>query len=92
VGPAVKIYEGMIIGEHNQGTDITVNATKNKNLTNVRSSSSDEALYLVPINEITLEKAIEYIKEDEYAEITPKSIRLRKKQLTEIDRRRQSRI
>jgi len=92
VGPGVKIYEGMIIGEHNQGTDITVNATKNKNLTNVRSSSSDEALTLTPINEITLEKAIEYIKDDEYAEITPKSIRLRKKNLTENDRRRQNRI
>ncbi|MBN1494504.1 translational GTPase TypA [Candidatus Peregrinibacteria bacterium] len=91
VTPGTKIYEGMIIGEHSQGTDITVNATRNKNLTNIRSSSSDEALTLIPINEITLEKAIEYIKEDEYAEITPKSIRLRKKLLTDIDRRRQFR-
>ncbi|EKD48124.1 MAG: GTP-binding protein TypA, partial [uncultured bacterium] len=88
VGPATPIYEGMIIGEHNQGTDLVVNPTKNKKLTNVRASGSDEALSLTPIVPISLESAIEYIKEDEYAEITPTQVRLRKKYLTENDRKR----
>ncbi len=88
VVPATEIYEGMIIGEHNQGSDLTVNATKNKKLTNVRASGSDEALTLTPISPITLEKAIEYIKSDEYVEITPKNIRLRKKFLKEHERKR----
>ncbi|MBU0668110.1 translational GTPase TypA [Patescibacteria group bacterium] len=88
IGPATEVYEGMIIGEHNQGTDLVVNPIKNKNLTNVRASGSDEALSLTPIVPITLESAIEYIKEDEYAEITPKSVRLRKKYLTENERKR----
>lgn len=88
VGPAVEIYEGMIIGEHNQGTDLVVNATKNKKLTNMRASGADEALTLTPIVDMTLEKAIEYIKEDEYVEITPTQIRLRKKYLKEHERKR----
>ena len=88
VGPATEVYEGMILGEHNQGTDLAVNPIKNKKLTNVRSSGADEALTLTPIVPITLESAIEYIKEDEYAEITPTRIRLRKKHLKENDRKR----
>ena len=88
IGPATEIYEGMVIGEHNQGTDLAVNPIKNKKLTNVRSSGADEALNLTPIVPMTLEKAIEYIKEDEYVEITPTQIRLRKKHLTENDRKR----
>ena len=88
VGASTKVYEGMIIGEHNQGGDLVVNPCKNKKLTNVRSSGSDEALYLTPINPITLEKAIEYIGANEYAEITPTRVRLRKKYLTETDRKR----
>jgi len=88
IGPATEIYEGMVIGEHNQGTDIVVNALKNKKLTNVRASGSDEALNLTPIIPMTLEKAIEYIGPDEYVEITPKSVRLRKKYLTELKRKR----
>jgi GTP-binding protein len=88
VGPAIAVYEGMIIGEHNQGQDLTVNPTKNKQLTNVRSSGADEALNLTPITAMTLENAIEYIKDDEYAEITPKTVRLRKKILTEAARKR----
>jgi GTP-binding protein len=88
VHPATEIYEGMIIGEHNQGTDLVVNALKNKKLTNMRSSGADEALTLTPIVPITLESAIEYIKQDEYAEITPTRIRLRKKRLKESDRKR----
>lgn len=88
IGAATEVYEGMIIGEHNQGTDLTVNPTKNKQLTNVRSSGADEALNLTPIVPMTLEKAIEYIKEDEYVEITPTRVRLRKKFLSEHDRKR----
>ncbi|MBL4693978.1 translational GTPase TypA [Candidatus Gracilibacteria bacterium] len=88
IGAATEVYEGMIIGEHNQGTDLVVNANKNKKLTNVRSSGNDEALNLTPITPMTLENAIEYIKGDEYAEITPTNIRLRKKYLTETDRKR----
>ncbi|MDP2624889.1 MAG: EF-Tu/IF-2/RF-3 family GTPase, partial [Candidatus Peregrinibacteria bacterium] len=88
IGPATEVYEGMIIGEHNQGTDLTVNPTKNKQLTNVRSSGADEALTLTPIAEMSLEKAIEYIKDDEYAEITPTRVRLRKKHLSEHARKR----
>lgn len=88
VEAAVDVYEGMIIGEHNQGTDLTVNPLKNKKLTNVRSSGADEALNLTPAIPMTLEKAIEYIKEDEYVEITPSNVRLRKKYLTENERKR----
>lgn len=88
VEPATDVYEGMIIGEHNQGNDLTVNPTKNKQLTNVRSSGADEALNLTPVTEMTLEKAIEYIKDDEYVEITPQNIRLRKKFLKEHERKR----
>lgn len=91
IKPAIEIYEGMIIGEHSHARDLTVNATKNKNLTNVRASGTDEAITLITPIEITLERAIEYIKDDEYAEITPRSIRLRKKLLTENDRKRGSR-
>jgi len=88
IEPATEIYEGMVIGEHNQGTDLTVNATKNKQLTNVRSSGADEALTLTPVVIMTLEKAIEYIGEDEYVEITPVNVRLRKKLLTDAERKR----
>ena len=88
IGAATPVYEGMIIGEHNQGTDLTVNPIKGKQLTNVRSSGADDAINLTPPIEITLEKALEYIKEDEYVEVTPKNIRLRKKYLTELERKR----
>ncbi len=88
IGAATEIYEGMIIGEHNQGTDLTVNPIKGKQLTNVRSSGNDDAITLVPPIEVTLEKSLEYIKDDEYVEVTPKNIRLRKKLLTELERKR----
>jgi GTP-binding protein len=88
IGPGVEIYTGMVIGEHNRGTDLVVNATKNKQLTNMRASGADEALNLIPPQEITLEKAIEYIQGDEYVEVTPKSIRLRKKYLDENERKK----
>jgi GTP-binding protein len=88
IGPSTEVYEGMIIGEHNQGTDLVVNPIKNKQLTNVRSSGADEALNLTPIVPISLEIAIEYIKDDEYAEITPSQVRLRKKILNGMERKR----
>jgi GTP-binding protein len=81
VGPAVEVYEGMIVGENSREEDMNVNITKEKKLTNMRSSTADEAIRLIPPREITLEKAIEFIADDEYVEVTPKSIRLRKKML-----------
>lgn len=91
VTAATEVYEGMIIGEHTHPQDIIVNALKNKQLTNTRSSGNDEALTLITPIDITLERAIEYIKDDEYVEITPKNIRLRKKLLTENDRKKAKR-
>jgi GTP-binding protein len=88
VEPATDIYEGMIIGESAKDQDLTVNATKNKKLTNVRASGTDEALKLTPPKIMTLEEAIDYIGNDEYVEVTPESIRLRKKYLTETERKR----
>lgn len=88
VEPATEVYEGMVIGEHNQGTDLVVNPLKNKKLTNVRSSGADDAIKLTPIQPMTLEKAIEYIGPDEFVEVTPKNIRLRKKFLKEHERKR----
>ncbi len=88
IHPGTKVYEGMIIGEHNQGSDLTVNPLKGKKLTNVRASGTDDAINLIPPIQMTLEKALEYIKEDEYVEITPQNIRLRKKFLTEVERKR----
>ena len=86
--PATEVYEGMVIGNTSKGEEMTVNPTKNKNLTNVRSSSSDEALTLVPPFQLTIERGLEVMAEDEYLEITPTSVRLRKQYLTEIDRSR----
>lgn len=88
IGPGTQVYEGMVIGEHNQGTDLVVNPLKEKKLTNVRASGSDEAINLTPPIPMTLEKAIEYIGGDEYVEITPQNIRLRKKFLKEHERKR----
>jgi len=81
VGPSVDVYEGMIIGENSREQDMEVNATREKKLTNMRSSSADEAIRLIPHRELSLEQAIEFIADDEFVEITPKSIRLRKKVL-----------
>ncbi|MCX6790894.1 MAG: translational GTPase TypA [Candidatus Gribaldobacteria bacterium] len=91
IAPATEVYEGMIIGNVTRGQDLTVNPTKNKELTNMRASGSDEAITLTPPLEISLERALEIMKEDEYLEVTPKSIRLRKQYLTEIDRVRAKR-
>jgi GTP-binding protein len=81
VGPGVEVYEGMILGENSREDDMNVNITKEKKQTNMRSSSADEAIRLIPPREMTLEKAIEFIADDEYVEVTPRSIRLRKKVL-----------
>jgi GTP-binding protein len=81
VGPGVEVYEGMVLGENSREEDMNVNVTKEKKQTNMRSSSADEAIRLIPPRELTLEKAIEFIADDEYVEVTPKSIRLRKKVL-----------
>src|SRR5215467_1880330 len=79
VGPGVDVYEGMVIGENSREQDMEVNVTKEKKLTNMRSSTADEAIRLIPHRELSLEQAIEFIADDEYVEITPKTIRLRKK-------------
>ncbi|MCX7170187.1 MAG: EF-Tu/IF-2/RF-3 family GTPase, partial [Proteobacteria bacterium] len=85
------LYEGMIIGVHSRDNDLVVNPIKGKQLTNVRSSGTDEAVRLVPPIQITLESAVEFIADDELVEITPKSIRIRKRYLSEIERKRASR-
>jgi len=79
VAPGTEIYEGMIVGENARDTDLTVNIVKEKKLTNMRASTADEAIRLVPPRLLNLEQAIEFIREDELVEVTPKSIRLRKK-------------
>jgi GTP-binding protein len=81
VGPGIEVYEGMIVGENTREDDMNVNITKEKKQTNMRSSSADEAIRIIPPRDMTLEKAIEFIADDEYVEVTPKSIRLRKKVL-----------
>ena len=81
VGPGEEVYEGMIVGENSREADIDVNITKEKKLTNMRASTADEAIRLVPRRVLTLENAIEFIAEDEFVEVTPRSIRLRKKVL-----------
>ena len=88
IGPQTKIYEGMIIGESAKDQDLVVNVTRGKKLTNMRASGSDDAITLVPVKPMTLEQALEYIDDDELVEITPTNIRLRKKLLTENERKR----
>jgi GTP-binding protein len=79
ISPTTEVYEGMIIGENARNADLDVNIVKEKKLTNMRASTSDEAIRLVPPRIMNLEQALEFIKEDELVEVTPKSIRLRKK-------------
>ncbi|ATE59984.1 translational GTPase TypA [Thauera sinica] len=88
VSPGEALYEGMIIGIHTRDNDLVVNPIKGKQLTNVRASGTDEAVRLIPPISLTLESAIEFIADDELVEITPKSIRLRKRHLKETDRKR----
>jgi len=91
LGHAEEVYEGQIVGLHSRGNDLVVNPTKGKQLTNVRASGTDEALTLTPHISMTLEQALEFIEDDELVEVTPESIRLRKKALTENERKRASR-
>ncbi|MFP4078845.1 MAG: translational GTPase TypA [Candidatus Izemoplasmataceae bacterium] len=87
IEPASEVYEGMIVGLHSRANDLVVNPCKNKKLTNVRSSGTDEALKVISPRKFTLEEALEFIAEDELVEITPDAIRMRKKQLNEKDRK-----
>jgi GTP-binding protein len=88
VGPGETVYEGMIVGENARDNDLVVNPCREKKLTNMRASGSDENVILKPPRQLSLEAALEYIEDDELVEITPQSIRLRKMLLTESDRRR----
>ncbi|HSL89592.1 MAG TPA: translational GTPase TypA [Ignavibacteriaceae bacterium] len=87
VEPGAKVYEGMVVGENSRSNDMYVNVTKTKQLTNMRASGADEAIRLEPPKIMTLEQAIEWISDDEYVEVTPENIRIRKKYLTELDRK-----
>ena len=91
IGPGVEVYEGMIVGLNSRGEDLAINVCKEKHLTNTRASGSDDALRLVPPIQMSLEKAIEFIQDDELVEVTPKNIRLRKKILDSKERERAAR-
>jgi len=91
LGAGVKVYQGMIIGEHSRGNDLEVNPLKSKQLTNIRTTSKDEAVRLTPPRKMTLEQAIAYIEDDELVEVTPKNVRLRKRYLDPNERKRMSR-
>lgn len=91
IGHATEVYEGQVIGIHSRSNDLTVNCLKGKQLTNMRASGTDEAQVLTPPIRMTLEQALEFIDNDELVEITPKAIRIRKKLLTEMDRKRAGR-
>jgi GTP-binding protein len=91
IEPGCKVYRGMIVGEHTRGNDLEVNVLKGKKLTNIRTHAKDEAIRLTPPLRMTLEKALAYIEDDELVEVTPKSVRLRKKLLDPIERKRDER-
>ena len=91
VGPGVEVYEGMIVGENARSEDMDINPTKEKKLTNMRSSTGEELVRLIPPRELSLEQALEFIREDECAEVTPHHVRLRKVILTANDRTKESR-
>ena len=86
VEPGDPVYEGMIVGEHNRDNDIDVNATKEKKLTNLRAAGKDENVILTPVKRMTLERALHFVREDEQVEVTPKSLRLRKNELSALKR------
>ena len=89
IGAGEEVYEGMVVGENSRPGDMDVNPTKEKKLTNIRTHSHDDALHLVPPPPMTLESAIEFIAEDELVEVTPLSIRLRKRLLLKHERERE---
>jgi GTP-binding protein len=89
ITPNTPCYEGMVIGEHNREVDVNVNPCKEKKLSNVRASGKDDAIVLMPVKQMTIERAINFIRSDEMVEITPQSIRIRKAEL-QANKRRQS--
>ena len=91
IGPNIDVYEGMIVGIHNRSNDLVVNPTKGKQLTNIRASGSDESIILTPPINFSLEQALDFIEDDELVEVTPESIRIRKKYLKEHERKRSNR-
>ncbi|HNG47507.1 MAG TPA: translational GTPase TypA, partial [Agitococcus sp.] len=91
VDPGIEVYEGMVIGLNARGDDMVVNPTKGKQLTNIRAAGTDENIVLTPPIKFTLERALEFIEDDELVEVTPQSIRIRKKYLTENERKRMGR-
>ena len=91
VGAGVEVYEGMIVGENARAEEMDVNPTREKKLTNMRAAGSDKTVVIKPPRQLSLELALEYIEEDEYVEVTPAAIRLRKIYLRENDRKKHSR-
>ena len=91
IDPGVRVYAGMIVGEHTRDNDLEVNVLKGKKLTNIRTTSKDEAVRLTPPIRMTLERALAYIQDDELVEVTPQSIRLRKRRLDANDRKKAER-
>jgi GTP-binding protein len=91
VAPGDEVYEGMIVGENSRGEDLDVNACKEKHLTNIRSSTADELVRLVPKRELSLDQALEFLRADEAVEVTPHAVRLRKAVLDANARRKQAR-
>jgi GTP-binding protein len=89
IGVGLDVYEGMVVGENSRSGDMDVNVTKEKKLTNIRTHAHDEALRLTPPRPMTLEAAIEFIGEEELVEVTPNQVRLRKRLLSQHDRRRE---
>ena len=91
IEPQTACYEGMVVGIHARDNDLVVNVTKEKQLTNMRASGTDENIVLTPAMKLSLEQALEFIDDDELVEVTPKTIRIRKKELNETERKRMSR-
>jgi GTP-binding protein len=91
-GPGIHVYEGMIIGENSRDKDLDVNVVREKKLTNMRASTADDAIRLVPFRALNLEQAIEFIADDEFVEVTPKSLRLRKRVLQSNHRPRKNAV
>jgi GTP-binding protein len=91
VGPGEEVYEGMVVGENARAADLDVNAVREKKLTNMRAAGSDETVRLVPAHRLSLDRALEFIREDEGVEVTPEAIRLRKLELDAVQRQKQAR-
>ena len=91
VAPGEEVYEGMVVGESSRADDLDVNATKEKHLTNMRSSTADELVRLVPKRELSLDQALEFLREDECVEVTPRAVRLRKLELNATARQKLAR-